>query len=436
MLGSPDGDCIVAHPPYWIRRGRVPRCLLPPFLAGEDPVPLLDLRIDHGLVVELLPHGVAPDLDNVPDQDIDQQGGWILPALADLHTHLDKAHTWDRSPNLDGTFAGAIAAVERDRPNWSHDDLYCRMDYSLGMAYYHGMAALRTHLDCPPEHMALTLEVFLELQQHWRDRLVLEAVSLVTLDQYFTPAGVALADRLAEIGGILGGVAYPHPELDAQLDRVFQLAQDRQLRLDFHADETGDPQSNALERIAAAALRHGYTDPIVCGHCCVLAVQDHATVNHTLDLVQSCDLTVVSLPLCNLFLQDRQAGRTPRWRGVTLVHELQARGIPVAIASDNCDDPFYAYGEHDLIATYQLSSQITHLDLYPHQSIPTITSVPSRHLGTTGTFYSGMAADLMLFSATSHRELIARSQGDRTILRGGIRQERHLPAPLSRHHPV
>ena len=30
--------------------------------------------------------------------------------------------------------------------------------------------------------------------------------------------------------------------------------------------------------------------------------------------------------MCNLFLQDRHAGRTPRWRGVTALHELKAAG--------------------------------------------------------------------------------------------------------------
>ena len=57
-------------------------------------------------------------------------------------------------------------------------------------------------------------------------------------------------------------------------------------------------------------------------------------------------ISVVSLPMCNLYLQDRRTdGTTPRWRGVTLLHEMKARGIKVAIASDNTRDPFYAYGD-------------------------------------------------------------------------------------------
>jgi cytosine deaminase len=46
----------------------------------------------------------------------------------------------------------------------------------------------------------------------------------------------------------------------------------------------------------------------VCGHCCSLAVQDESEADRTMDLVAEAGLTVVSLPLCNLYLQDRNAG--------------------------------------------------------------------------------------------------------------------------------
>lgn len=53
-------------------------------------------------------------------------------------------------------------------------------------------------------------------------------------------------------------------------------------------------------------------------------------------------------------VQDRDQGgkRTPRWRGVTLLHELRAQGIPVAIASDNTRDQFFAYGDLDMLEVF------------------------------------------------------------------------------------
>ncbi len=68
--------------------------------------------------------------------------------------------------------------------------------------------------------------------------------------------------------------------------------------------------------------------------------------------------------MCNMFLQDRQAGRTPRWRGVTALHELSDAGVNVMIASDNVRDPFYAYGDLDMLEVWREAVRILHLD-YP-----------------------------------------------------------------------
>ena len=44
--------------------------------------------------------------------------------------------------------------------------------------------------------------------------------------------------------------------------------------------------------------------------------------------------------------------RTPQWRGVTALHELQAAGVPTALASDNVRDQFYAYGDFDMLDVF------------------------------------------------------------------------------------
>ena len=53
-------------------------------------------------------------------------------------------------------------------------------------------------------------------------------------------------------------------------------------------------------------------------------------------------------------MQDRdwRGQRTPRWRGVTLLHELRRHAIPVALASDNTRDQFYAYGDLDMLEVF------------------------------------------------------------------------------------
>ena len=84
-------------------------------------------------------------------------------------------------------------------------------------------------------------------------------------------------------------------------------------------------------------------------------------VDRMLDLVADAEIAIVTLPTVNMYLQDRKENRTPRWRGVTVVHEMHKRGIPVAAAGDNCRDSFYAYGDHDVLDPYRQAVRILHL---------------------------------------------------------------------------
>jgi Cytosine deaminase and related metal-dependent hydrolases len=397
--------------------------------AGEG-LCLVDVEIAAGTIAQIIPAGTKPVSSYGDIPVVDLQGGLVWPCFVDMHTHLDKGHIWERSPNPDGTFASAIEAVQADaQKNWNADDVYRRMEFGLKCSYAHGTKAIRTHIDSAGEQGTVSLEVFEALQAEWGDRLILQAVSLVSLDYFLTPAGEKLADRIAQIGGILGGFAYMNPDLDKQLDRVFALAKERNLNLDFHTDENDDPDSVTLQQVAKTAIRHQFSGQIICGHCCSLAVQPPDLVTETIALVKAANIGIVSLPMCNLYLQDRQSQATPRWRGVTLLHELKAAGIRVAVASDNCRDPFYGFGDHDVLEVFNMAVRIAHLDR-PWGDWPcAVTKTPADLMGlpNLGRIAVGLPADLILFKARNFSELLSRSQGDRTVLRQGREIDTTLP---------
>jgi cytosine deaminase len=206
------------------------------------------------------------------------------------------------------------------------------------------------------------------------------------------------------------------------------MAAERGLSVDFHADETLDPGAEGLRMIAEAVLETGFEAPVVVGHCCSLAAQDEARAMETLDLVAKAGLHIVSLPMCNLYLQDRQAGRTPRMRGITLVHEMRARGINVSFASDNTRDPFYAYGDLDMLEVLRQATRIGHLDHSAPDWVQAVLANPARACGfAPPSLETGAPADLVIFRARDWSELLARPQADRIVLRGGVRIDTTLP---------
>src|SRR5690606_21588001 len=144
--------------------------------------------------------------------------------------------------------------------------------------------------------------------------------------------------------------------------RIFGAAAANGLDLDFHVDESLAPEARTLERIALAALRHRFKGRIVAGHCCWLSVADDEERRRVIDRLGEAGIAIVALPMCNMYLQDRAAGRTPRYRGVAPLHELAAAGVPALIASDNTRDPFYAYGDLDMLEVFREATRILHFD--------------------------------------------------------------------------
>lgn len=394
--------------------------------ASEDGLVPADIVIANGTIERIAPAGSETDF---PHLDLDHSMVW--PTFVDMHTHIDKGHIWPRRPNPDGSFPAALAAVEADRQaNWSADDVARRMDFSLRAAYAHGTGLIRTHLDSSPPQHRISWPVFAEMRERWAGRIELQGVSLFPIDLFLDEAyAKEIVATVAGHRGVLGAVTFMIDELDTALGKLIAAAAEHGLDLDFHVDETHDPEARSLHHVAEAVIRTGFSGRVVVGHCCSLAMQPAAEAAERIERVAEAGIAVVSLPMCNLYLQDRAVGRTPRWRGVTLLHEMAMRDIPVAVASDNTRDPFYAYGDLDMIEVFREAVRILQLD-HPIGDWPkAVTRTPAEILESPahGIIAAGRSADLVLVRARTWTEFLARPQSDRTVLRAGTAIDRTLP---------
>jgi cytosine/creatinine deaminase len=407
---------------YALKRARVLGRSLPEPLGplDFDGFAILDILVDEGAIVKIAPAG-ALDFGDTPDVAI--SGRIVLPLFVDVHTHLDKGHIWRRKRNPVGDFPSALAATIEDRSaNWTAADVAARMEFSLRCAYAHGTTAIRTHIDSVGAQTRISWPVFAEARERWLGRIELQASPLFTLDYVVDAAHMADIEAMVDAHGtgILGAVTRTVPDLHQALGVVFDLAERKGWELDFHVDESADPAARSLKVVADMAIERRFPQRILVGHCCSLARQDDDERRRTIDAVARAGLSVVSLPMCNMFLQDREAGRTPRWRGVTALHELKAAGVNVMIASDNTRDPFYAYGDMDMMEVWREGVRILHLD-YPFADWPPVVSaVPAQAMGLDcGVLRPGGRADMILTRARDFTELLARPQSDRIVVRNG-----------------
>lgn len=398
----------------------------------RDGFACVDMDLAHGRISAVRPHNPS----STGTHQVALRRRMLWPTLRDLHTHLDKGHIWRRAPNTDGTHATAAATVARDRrANWSAEDVATRFEFALRCGWAHGTSAIRTHLDSYELAQArISWGVFETLRTRWVGRMDLQGVCMTRVDAYAGADGAALVDLTERAQGVLGGILRIVPPADPEaidhyLDVLFAHARTRGLDIDLHIDETGDPAASGLRRVAQAALRNRFAGRVTCGHCCALSVQPEAVMRETIAMVRDANVTIVTLPMVNLYLQDRGQGRTPRWRGITPVQELQAAGIDVVAASDNCRDPFYMFGDLDMLETFREFVRIGQLDGTVGQWVNNVTTLPARVMGHGGAsrLVPGAPADFIVFNARTADELLARPQSDRIVLRDGMAIDTTLP---------
>lgn len=421
------------------RHARVPLCCLPEtgFTAVDpkiEPWVECDILVDGSRIRDVSPTKSAITHCDAPVTDLG--GVLVFPGMLDAHTHLDKTHTWHRAPNPSGEFWDAINVLHADSRNWSEADLYARADFALRTAWSHGTVALRTHLDTGGASDGASFRVANRLKAEWAGRITLQTVSLCSLQAFADGEGANILKLTREAGATaLGGFPQPNPELPRQMDALMRAAMELGIGLDLHVDESGLPHAECLRATAEAALRNKFPHPIACGHNCSLAVQESARAKETLELVREAGIALISLPLCNSYLQGRHRvpvtpdggpgapgrPRTPRWRGLTLIHEALDSGITTACASDNVRDAFYAWGDYDLLEVLNESIRIGHLDTRLADAAGLVTAGPAAIMGLPdhGRIAAGARAELIATTAKTWNELLARpAQSRRRLITG------------------
>jgi cytosine deaminase len=416
--------------PRLLLGARLPNWLLGPTWpqAGDGGAPqLARITIEAGRVLRVEPmapgkpppdsEAAAPDLWNL-------DGALVLPGFVDAHLHLDKAFTLPRIRDMQPGLLGAIEASLRDLPNWTPEDIHQRASRGLQWAWEAGSVHVRTHINwtdagSPPQAWA----VLDALSRAWSDRLRLEMVSLTRLDAFeHMDTARALAARVAATGphALMGGFVHSSNWSPASLRHLLLAAQERDLDVDLHVDEELNPGAQGLLTTARLLREIGFGGRAVCGHVCALAAQPEAQALATLDEVARAPITLVSLPITNLLLQDAVTGRTPRLRGITLVKEARARGIPLLFASDNVQDPFCPVGSFDPIECFASAVLAAQLDAPFDRWSDTLCRRDLLARGAPSTpLLVGQDADFVIFHQADVTSWPSRA-ATRTVIRGGL----------------
>jgi len=394
-------------------------------LAGAET--LTDLGVAGGVLTTV-------DASTTATQTIDLGGRLVTPPLVEPHIHLDAVLTVGQPrPNFSGSLFEGIAVWADRVAGLTREDVQSRVRQILRWQLACGVQHVRSHVDvCDPELTAL--RALVELRDEVRGLIDLQLVAFPQQGMLSFDGGRELMREAVELGAdVVGGI--PHYELTREdgvesVKFAMALADDYDLRVDIHCDETDDDHSRFVEVMAAETIRRGMSGRVTASHTTAMHSYNSAYAYRLIANIARAGLHMVTNPLDNAVLQGR-FDTGPIRRGHTRVKQLQEAGVNVCIGHDSVMDPWYPLGYGDPL---QAAFVLVHLgqmsgDGELRQLIEMITTSPAAALGLPDYgLRPGGPADLVVFDAPSEAEALRLVAPRTLVLRGGKVVARSTPA--------
>jgi cytosine deaminase len=368
---------------------------------------------------------IQPALAAQADQEINGEGYLLSPPFVDSHFHMDSTLSYGRPRvNASGTLLEGIQLWGELKPELTHADLKDRAHRLCRWAIAKGNLAIRTHVDiCDPNLMAV--EALLEVRQELRPFMDIQLVAFPQDGFYRDANAESLLLKAIDKGvDVVGGI--PHfertmAEGTRSIQRLCEIAAERDLLVDMHCDESDDPLSRHIETLAYETQRLGLHGRVTGSHLTSMHAMDNDYVSKLMALMREAEVHAVSNPLINITLQGRH-DTYPKRRGMTRVKELLASGINVALGHDCVMDPWYSLGTHDMLEVAFMGVHVGQMtgqtEMKAMFDAITVNGARALHLEGYG-IRVGAYADMVLLQARSRIEALRVHPARLAVIRRG-----------------
>ena len=390
--------------------------------TGSGPEGLSDVVVEGGMITSITPAGKGKPAGEAPILDAD--GRLVSPPFVDPHIHLDTVLTvGEPDYNQSGTLIEGILTWSERKKTLSHDDVKRRAREAIRWEVALGTGVIRSHVDvCDPSLTAL--RALLELRAEVHDILELELIAFPQDGVLSFPDGKELMRKAMELGcDVVGGI--PHYEWTredgvAEVNFVFDLAQEFGRPLDLHCDETDDDQSRFLETVLARTMRDGLQGRVNASHTTAMGSYNDAYMFKLLQIMKRAGVTIVANPLTNIVLQGR-FDSYPKRRGMGRVKELDAAGVNVACGHDCIMDAWYPIGTGSMLDAVHMLVHVGQMtgrdELF--RAFEMITANPLRATGRDWGIAEGKPAHFLVLECDDEVEAIRLRATPRWVVRNG-----------------
>lgn len=316
---------------------------------GSD---LVDIGIADGRIAAIGQRFVA-------DAPSESAGGrLVVPGFVETHIHLDKSCLIGRCRCETGSLQEAIGLVAEAKRGFTEEDVAERASRTLEKALVNGTMRMRTHVEVDPRVGLTSFTALKRLKQSYAWAIDMQ-ICVFPQEGLLDDPGCEDVMRAALKDGadVVGGAPYMDKDSHGQIARVFAMARDFDVDIDFHLDFGLDPTHLDVEEVCRLADRQGWGGRVAVGHVTKFSSVSPARLDAIAAMLAASGVAVTVLPSTDLYLTGRDHDHDIP-RGVTHAHRLLEKGVTCSISTNNVLNPFTPFGDCSLVRMANLYANI------------------------------------------------------------------------------
>jgi cytosine deaminase len=367
----------------------------------------VDIGVRDGVIAAIEPRLAADGPAH------DARGKLVSAGLIESHFHLDKAMIVDRVPYQPNRMVrDHMQRTASIKHTFTPEDIYARAAATLEQCILHGVTHMRTQIEVDPSVGLLGFEAIEKLRRDYAWAIDIQPCVFLQEGWTDVPGADENLVRCVERGApvIGGGIRYDKNG-PGQIRRVFELAREYDIDVDFHLD--GGYEVNDLDYPLVCEItdRIGWQGRVAFGHgskFSCMPVRQQAEVGRHL---AASGVSLAVLPATDLFNSGRHMEHSVM-RGVTDANTLIEHGANCTISTNNVLNPFTPYGDCSLTRVANLYANVVQRygakDLGVCFEMITERAAKLMRLDDYG-IAVGKAADLVIWDETRPADVIAKS---------------------------
>ncbi|MFP3164078.1 MAG: amidohydrolase family protein [Acidianus hospitalis] len=389
---------------------------------------LKNLRTLEGKKIDIEINGdrIVKIAENIEGEGTDLGGRIVSPALVDSHAHIDSNFLLDLCKEASTPkFEEALKVLMECKENLTENEIYSLMKKSVIYYIKAGSLYVRTHVMIDGKKWRERLNSIMKVKEEFKDKIFIQVIGFIQSYDYFNDEIEERIWKAIDFGidGI-GGQPHLQPSVEdgiRMIKKIFDIATQKGILMDFHADYSDDPSSRFSEIIVSEALRRRYFNKVSLSHLLAMHSYHSDYALRLMKWLKEAGISVIVSPITELegsgAFEDY-----PKRRGIPRVREMIYNGVNVALGHDDIQNQLNPIGDGDLlkasfalmIGDYMYFSQFFE-DLF---KLMTYNGAKALNINGYG-LKEGMKANIVVFEGNNLKDILVEIKPRRMVISNG-----------------